>query len=344
MQQSAPLQLWAGPECTISRVGDRWRDQALETGHRHRAGDIELIAGLGVRAVRYPILWENVAPASPELCDFTWTDERIAQLEAHGIEVIGGLLHHGSGPASTSLLDPAFPQKFADYAARVAERYPQIRRWTPVNEPLTTARFAALYGHWYPHRRDYPAFLRALVNQCAGVRLAMAAIRRANPAALLLQTEDLGKTFSTPELREQADHENDRRWLSLDLLCGRVDRAHPFHSFLTEAGIAAAEIESFADGAATPDQIGVNHYLTSERFLDDRIELYPDLPPGGNGRADLCGRGGRPGARSGGRLRAGRATARGLGTLCHSDGRDRGASWLHPRAAIALVRRNLGCR
>jgi dTDP-4-dehydrorhamnose reductase len=284
MARAAPLQLWAGPECTIVRIGDRWRDQLAETGHRDRALDIDLLAALGINVVRYPVLWESVAPLRSDVCDFAWTDARLARFEELGIEVIAGLLHHGSGPAYTNLLDPAFPEKFADYAGRVAERYPGISRWTPINEPLTTARFSALYGHWYPHRRDYPSFLRAVVNQCEATRLAMLAIRRVNPEARLLQTEDLGKTFSTPPLRDQAEHENERRWLSLDLLAGRVDPLHPLYRFLIDAGMHPAEIERFADGAASPDQIGVNHYLTSERFLDHRIGLYPDLEPGGNGR------------------------------------------------------------
>ncbi|MEA3012303.1 MAG: dTDP-4-dehydrorhamnose reductase [Sphingomonadales bacterium] len=279
-----PPELWAGPECTIVRIGDRWRDQAIETGHRFRAIDVDLIAGLGIKTVRYPILWESVAPDGLDACDFAWADERLSMFEDYGIEVIGGLLHHGSGPAYTYLLDPDFALKFADYAARVVERYPHIRQWTPINEPLTTARFSALYGHWYPHRRDYPGFLRALVNQCDGIRRAMAAIRRINPAATLIQTEDVGKTFSTAPLTDQARHENERRWLSLDLLAGRVQPGHALHRFLLDAGISEAEIESFASGQARPDLIGVNHYLTSERFLDHRIELYPDLEPGGNGR------------------------------------------------------------
>ncbi|MBV9884864.1 MAG: family 1 glycosylhydrolase, partial [Sphingomonadaceae bacterium] len=160
----APLELWAGPECTIVRLGDRWRDQVTETGHEARDADIDLIAALGIRTLRYPILWERVAPDRPDRLDFSWTDRRLERLAAHGIEAIGGLLHHGSGPAYTDLLDPDFPAKLADYAARVAARYPHVSRWTPVNEPLTTARFSALYGHWHPHRSDYPAFLRALVN------------------------------------------------------------------------------------------------------------------------------------------------------------------------------------
>ena len=144
-------ELWGGAECTIVRVGEAWRDQSVETGHRFRRDDIDRIAELGIKRVRFPILWESVAPDSPDSLDFTWADDRLAMLRERGIAVIGGLLHHGSGPHYTDLLDPDFPKKLGAYAARVAERYPWIDHWTPVNEPLTTARFACLYGHWYPH-------------------------------------------------------------------------------------------------------------------------------------------------------------------------------------------------
>ncbi|HYD38124.1 MAG TPA: family 1 glycosylhydrolase, partial [Allosphingosinicella sp.] len=279
-----PLELWGGAECTIVRLHDQYRDQAAETGHRDRPGDIDLVADLGVSALRFPILWEAVAPERPDRLDFAWADERLERLRERGVRVIGGLVHHGSGPRYTDLLDPDFPNKLADYAARVAERYPWIGMWTPVNEPLTTARFSGLYGHWYPHRSDYPAFLRALVNQCAGTLAAMRAIRGAIPDARLLQTEDLGKVFSTAPLRRQAAHENERRWLSLDLLAGRIGPDHAWHGRLLDAGISAEAIAAFAGGEARPDLIGINHYLTSERFLDHRLHLYPRLEPGGNGR------------------------------------------------------------
>ena len=268
----------------MARIGDSWRDQVAETGHAGRLADIDLIADLGVTAVRYPILWERIAPERPDRLDFAWTDERLEKLRERGIEVIATLVHHGSGPAYTNLLDPDFAARLADYAARVAERYPWIRRWTPINEPLTTARFSGLYGHWYPHRRDYASFLRAVVNQCRGIVAAMAAIRAAIARARLVQTEDLGKTFSTAPLRYQAAHENERRWLSFDLLCGRVDARHPFHRFLHDAGVSGSELESLEDGRGTPDILGINHYLTSDRFLDHRLRLYPGQPMGGNGR------------------------------------------------------------
>lgn len=284
MRMNEQLELWGGAECSIVRIGDRWRDQIAETGHRDRAEDVDLIAQLGVRKVRLPILWEATAPECVERCDFAWAEERIARLSSLGIGIIGGLLHHGSGPAYTDLLDPDFSRRFAEFAARVADRFPQIREWALINEPLTTARFACLYGHWYPHRSDYPAFLRALVNQCDAIRRAVASIRTVDSAAAFIQTEDVGKVFATPPLAHQADHENQRRWLSLDLLVGRLDGYHPFRPFLADAGIEQAELDVFADGSAAPDLIGVNHYLTSERFLDHRVELYPGLARGGNGR------------------------------------------------------------
>ncbi len=278
------VELWGGVECTVVRVGDSWRDQVRETGHEARSDDISRIAELGIRTVRYPLLWERIAPDGLEDCDFSWTDARLESLRAHGIRVIGGLLHHGSGPHYTSLVDPDFPSKLAAFAARVAERYPWIEDWTPVNEPLTTARFSGLYGHWYPHGRDTATFLRALGNQCVGTLEAMRAIRDAVPDASLIQTEDLGRVFAGGSLQHQADYENSRRWLSLDLLEGRIGPDGGWYRSLLEAGMTESQLEALGTGEAAPDIIGINHYLTSDRFLDERIDLYPPHMIGGNGR------------------------------------------------------------
>ncbi len=280
---SAPLELWGGLECTVVRIGDEFRNQVVETGHSARLGDLQSLADLGVRAVRYPIVWETVAPHSPHELDFSWHDARLQKLRDLGIEVIGGLVHHGSGPKYTSLLDPNFPRMLADYAARVAKRYPWIDKWTPVNEPLTTARFSCLYGHWYPHRQNHGDMMRALANECLGTALAMERIREVNPAAKLLVTEDLGKTFSTPPLAYQAEAENHRRWLSLDLLCGEVDADHPFARELAEH-VPSDVLDALRTGTGRPDLVGINHYLTSERFLDHRVTRYPGVPVGGNGK------------------------------------------------------------
>ena len=271
----ALLAVWGGVECTRVRIGAKHRDQILETGHEARLDDLPAFAALGIKTLRYPVLWEKVAPKRSDEFDWNWHDERLGFMQNNGIEPIAGLLHHGSGPAYTSLLSPDFPASFARYAEQVARRYPWIERYTPINEPLTTARFSGLYGHWHPHRRNMRTFLHILVNQCKAIRLAMTAIRHVNSAAQLVQTEDVGKTFATQALRRQADYENERRWLSLDLLAGRVDATHPWRAIFQKHGIEQSDLELFADGKASPDIIGFDHYLTSERYLDERVAKYP---------------------------------------------------------------------
>jgi dTDP-4-dehydrorhamnose reductase len=276
------LELWGGVECTVNRIGDTYFDQIERTGHQNRFHDLDLVASLGITKLRYPVLWERTECAG-EL-QWAWADKRLGRLRELQIDPIVGLLHHGSGPAHTSLIDPDFPQKFSKYARAVAERYPWIENFTPVNEPLTTARFSALYGHWYPHEKSDHAFACSLMQQCQGIVLAMHEIRAVNPAARLIQTEDLGKTFSTPRMTYQARFDNERRWLTFDLLGGRVNQQHPLWKYLLDSGINEADLHWFVDNPCPPDILGVNHYLTSDRYLDERIGTYPAVTHGANNR------------------------------------------------------------
>lgn len=278
-----PLEIWAGIECTVNRVGDEYSDQLERNGHATRLEDLDLFAELGISAIRYPVLWERTAPNSLDEPNWLWADERLHRLQKLEIRPIVGLVHHGSGPRYTSLLDPAFPEKLAVFARMVAQRYPWINHYTPVNEPLTTARFSGLYGHWYPHGTDDLTFARALLNQCRAIALSMQAIREVNPNAQLVQTDDLGQIFSTPLLAYQAELENERRWLSFDLLCGRLNCDRPTWDYLRSAGITEAELNWFIDNPCPPNIMGINHYLTSDRFLDERLDRYPKSAHGGNG-------------------------------------------------------------
>ncbi|MGZ8394952.1 MAG: family 1 glycosylhydrolase, partial [Nitrospira sp.] len=276
------MQLWAGVECTVNRVGDRYFEQLGRTGHDQRIADLDRFASLGISAIRYPILWERTAPNGLSSAAWDWADRRLNRLAELGISPIVGLLHHGSGPQNTSLLDPDFPARLAEFAAAVARRYPWVAAYTPVNEPLTTARFSGLYGHWYPHGKDDKSFLKALTIQCRAIVLSMKAIRTSNPTAQLVQTEDGGRTFSTPALTDQADMENNRRLLSYDLLTGRVDAQHPLLPYLHREGVTDADLTWFAAAGCPPDILGLNYYLTSDRMLDERLDRYPVWSHGGN--------------------------------------------------------------
>ncbi len=284
MRNQSTLEMWGGVECTHNRVCDDYIDQLEQNGHDRRVEDLVLFAALGFRALRYPVLWERVAPDGPDRANWAWPDERLERMRLLGMRPIVGLVHHGSGPRHTSLVDPRFPEGLAAFAGAVAARYPWVEDFTPVNEPMTTARFSGLYGHWYPHGQDNLTFIRALLTQCRAVVEAMRAIRVVTPHARLVQTDDLGKIWSTPTLAYQAEFENHRRWLSFDLLCGRVGPDHPLWSYLLWAGASDADLRWFEEHPCPPDIVGINHYLSGERFLDERVDLYPGETTGGNGR------------------------------------------------------------
>ncbi len=266
------FEIWASPEPTFARIGAAtWRDQLAETGHEARPGDIDLLAGLGVAASRYPVLWEKHAVRDPAPYDFSWARERLDALRARGVEPVVTLLHHGSGPAHTSLVDPDFPMHFARYAGAVARAFPWIRRWTPINEPLTTARFSTLYGHWYPNGRDdHAAFGRAVTNEALAMLLGMEAIRAHVPAAQFVVTEDL-QSFTSLDRATDAfvAHKRERSFLSIELVMGRVLPGHPLHAYLTDrCGIEPSRLRAIAERACAPDLIGWNYYPNSERTLD----------------------------------------------------------------------------
>src|SRR5215218_3666053 len=114
----APLELWAGFECTLNRVGDAQHDQLELTGHYGRLDDLDRLAELGVRTIRYPILWERIEGGRPYGTPWEWTDRCMERLRALGIEPIVGLVHHGSGPFGTAFWTMDSPR--ASPASRAA--------------------------------------------------------------------------------------------------------------------------------------------------------------------------------------------------------------------------------
>lgn len=285
MQVKSEIEIWGGIEYTLNRVGDTYHDQLEYTGHYYRQDDIDTIATLGIKTLRYPILWERHQPQKEPPIDWSFTEKNLHRLQELNIKPIAGLVHHGSGPMFVNFFDGSFEQGLAEYAEQVARKFPWINYYTPVNEPLTTARFCGLYGHWYPHRSDEWSFYKILLSECKASVMAMQAIKKVNPSARLVQTEDLGKTYSTPLLQYQADFDNQRRWLSFDLLCGKVNEQHPLWDYLTDnVGIAPDELHYFLQNNCPPDICGLNYYMTSERYLDEDLEKYPAKYHSGNGR------------------------------------------------------------
>jgi dTDP-4-dehydrorhamnose reductase len=260
--------VWAGLECSFLTVGrTRW-DQLELTGHDRREGDIRLLQQLGAVAVRYPVLWGRDA-GTGGATDWDQAERRIGELCRRGMDPIVGLLHHGYGPSGIDPLDPGWPAAFARYAREVAERIPA---WAviPINEPLTTARFGGLYGWWPPYGRDDGTFADLILAQAEAQRLAARAIRAAQPGALIIANEDVGRTVGAPSLRDRIEHDDERRWLAFDLLAGRVDPHHRFWSSLSGDRRRRRLLDGLRREPEIPDVLGIDYYVTSDRYLDPR--------------------------------------------------------------------------
>jgi dTDP-4-dehydrorhamnose reductase len=82
--------------------------------------------------------------------------------------------------------------------------------------------------------------------------------------------------------------ENERRWLSYDLLCGHLVPERTMWHKLLEWGATEDQLHWFLENPCPPDIMGINHYLTSDRYLDEDKEKYPDSTHGGNGRHEYA--------------------------------------------------------
>jgi len=104
------LELWGGVECTINRVGDEYFSQIHRSAHIDRVDDLDRFAALGIRAIRYPVLWEHVAPAGLERADWRWPDERLERLRSLGVRPIVVSCITGAGRGTPAWSIRRFPK------------------------------------------------------------------------------------------------------------------------------------------------------------------------------------------------------------------------------------------
>lgn len=186
--------LLGGFECsTHRRSHDRERIDVLAATRHDLAPreDYRLLTEHGIRGVREGLRWHLIEP-SPGAFDPTSADAQIAAAREQGITVIWDLLHYG-WPDDLDIYSPAFPRRFAHYAARVARhlrsRLPAPRWYAPVNEISFLAWAGGDVAYLNPFDRG-----RGLELKVQLVRASIAAIeaiRGADPAARLLQPEPL---------------------------------------------------------------------------------------------------------------------------------------------------------
>jgi beta-glucosidase len=245
-------------EYELTEHYQRWRD------------DVDLFAHLGLRAVRYGIPWHRINP-QPGHWDFSWVDGPLQRLLDHGIQPVVDLVHYGLPPWLTgAYLEPQFPERMAEYAARVAEHYRgRIHTYTPLNEPRVTAWYCGKLGWWPPGRRGWRGFVSVMLAVCRGIVCTVEALRQVDPEIVVAHVDatDLYEG-ATPALVAEASRRQEIVFLALDLISGRVRSDHSLYSWLLAHGCSEAQLEWFEQHAVELDLIGINLYpLFSEKRL-----------------------------------------------------------------------------
>lgn len=255
-----------GIECSAPRIdGGHRQDELRKTGHWDRVeDDLAAVAAFGITSLRYGIPFHVVA-ADPERLDWAWTDRAMAALQANGIEPIADLLHFGVPDDLDGFIDPRLPERFAAYAAAFAERYPWVRAYTPVNEPLVSATFSARLGWWNERRTDDRSFTQAIDGVSACAVLAMEAIRARRPDAIFLQSDACeGYRPMTASAIPEATFRNALRFVTFDLTYGRRP-APVVVDWLAGNGIGEDRLTWFAEhGSSEGCIVGHDYYVGNE--------------------------------------------------------------------------------
>jgi beta-glucosidase/6-phospho-beta-glucosidase/beta-galactosidase len=256
------------------------RDLLEECGHyEHWRRDLELVKELGTPCLRYGLPNHLVNPG-PDRYDWSFADEAMAEIRRLGITPILDLMHFGVPDWMGDFQNPELPVLFARYAGAVAERYPWVRGYTPVNEMYVSARNSGWDGLWNERLRSERGFVTALKHLVAANLLASAAITRHRPNAVFVQSESAEYTHHVSVAPSHAVKlRNKLIFLSLDLLYSKSPDADVL-MFAMDNGMTRDEFMWFMRTAPAGFQImGNDYYGHNEKLLlpDGRLITGEDV-------------------------------------------------------------------
>ncbi len=272
-----------GMECSYPTIaggdGESRRIDELETTfhYKHWRDDLRLVHELGIRYLRYGPPYYKMH-LGPDRYDWSFSDDAFEEMRRLDIEPIADLCHFGVPDWVGDFQNPQWPELFAQYARAFAERYPWVRLYTPVNEIFVCAKLSALNGVWNERLRSERGFVTALKHMCRANLLATRAILEVRPDAIVIQSES-AEYFHTAcrddEGRRKADFENERRFLSFDLLFG-----HPvsegMRGYLREQGMGDEEYDWFMEQDLSGRIVmGNDYYERNEQMVTHGGGIQP---------------------------------------------------------------------
>jgi len=254
------------------------------------AGDLELMADLGLRTLRWTIDWARLEPA-PGRWDGDAADlvtEVLRAARAAGIEV-WAVLHDGPLPGWFADDEGGFHDEaglrrtWPRHVDRVAEAFGDlVAAWVPVLDPFTRATEGWLTGIRPPGRRDELGFTDHLRELHLASWEALRLLRSGDP--LVVCCIDTAPVHEAVTTREPDEREAARsRARSLDRLrFGTWVRALR-DGVVSVPGRAEVELDGLAGGY---DLVGLTYRGALSVYADDSTGPYPaDAPVAADGRA-----------------------------------------------------------
>ncbi len=251
--------------------------------------DLDLVAGAGIRALRYPVPWHRIE-REPGRYDWSWMDSVMAAINHLGLDPIVDPVHHTSFPAWLELgfLDERFVESYTAFVMAFAERYPWVRRYTPFNEPMPTTLFCADRGIWKPYHQHERHWVKMARNVAFAVSRVSRALKAADPGIEIVHVDTCEAHHALDEQSVPwARFLNDRRFLLHDLILGRVGPPHPLYWFVeehgtgAEDGICEEDLAWLRENPAQIDVLGLDYYCHSEQQFHATGSHIPSLSPYG---------------------------------------------------------------
>jgi beta-glucosidase len=259
---ATPGKTWAGES------GDPACDH-----YRRFAGDVRLMADIGLAAYRFSVAWPRVQPTgrgAPNPAGIDFYDRLVDQLLGAGIEPWATLYHwdlpqalqdRGGWPERETA------HRFADYADLIAVALAdRVRHWATLNEPWCAAFLGHMSGRHAPGLRSATAAARTVHHLLLGHGLAARAIRSRGAADVgitlnLIPAEPADGSPAAHDAARLVDGQQNRLFLDALLRGGYPDDVvADFARAGAQLPVAAGDASLIA---APLDWLGVNYYAPS---------------------------------------------------------------------------------
>jgi beta-glucosidase/6-phospho-beta-glucosidase/beta-galactosidase len=228
--------------------------------------DLRGLAADGIRSFRACIPWHRIE-AQRGAYDWTWLDGYLGTVKRLGLDPIVDPLHHTSFPdwLAGGFADPAFEDTYLAFLEAFARRYPWVRRYTIINEPLVTAWFCGHCAIWQPKHAGHENFVPMILAVCRTICRATEMLDGLVDGAAFVHVDSCERHHALDEASlHHAWFENERRFLVLDLITGRLGTSHPLRPYLTAHGATDESLAWFEAHPARIDILGLDYYSHSE--------------------------------------------------------------------------------